>query len=306
MYAYLTAPRSTAVQQFFQTRNPRDLMGAYSWCQAVGAALLPIMGDLEVALRNSLHSALSHYFGQQSSYSWMLGTPATKPSAKPAPAPHKLNSQAQQDVQKVVDRYQRKRKRAATPDDVVAALSFGFWEQIINALTHKAHPAGLKESIMKAAFPYAPDTQIIAYSDNAFVNRVVALLAQIRDVRNRIGHHDSLWACPEFSEHGKTGFFPRRPRHTVRSLQQLAERISWLAGWIDPDIRQHIHASDHWANLQVLLSRESLRIYRMTGGSAETSRLIWCTQQPTQPKREKKHRQPLHARHLYAMHQPFF
>ena len=170
MYAHLTAPRSAAVQQFFQTRSPRDLMGAYSWCQAVGAALLPIMGDLEVALRNSLHAALSQHFGQQNSYPWMLSTPAAKPSVKPAPAPHKLSSQAQQDIQKVVGKHQRKYKKPAAPDDVVAALSFGFWEQIISALTHKAHPEGLKESIMKAAFPYAPDTQITAYSDNALID----------------------------------------------------------------------------------------------------------------------------------------
>ena len=100
------------------------------------------------------------------------------------------------------------------------------------------------------------------------------LLKRIRDVRNRIGHHDSLWTTPEFNHQGILGLIPRRPRHTVNSLQLFADKVCWFAGWIDPHIQTYIKNSDHWWSLQVLLQRRALAIYRQRGGVVGTYRAI--------------------------------
>ena len=48
MLKHLTAPRLATIQAFFKTASEQDILGCYGWSQAVGAGLLPILGDFEV------------------------------------------------------------------------------------------------------------------------------------------------------------------------------------------------------------------------------------------------------------------
>lgn len=285
MLNHLAAPRMAAVQQFFQTSTDEDLLGCYAWCQAVSSGLLPILGDFEVALRNDLHIALSQYYGHSNSFNWMMERKNPIAGAQPLPSLHKMSAKTKQNIDSVV---QKIHKRNVAPDDVVAALPFGFWEQIINSLDHKSQPAGLQAAILSKVFPCAPNLSTCPYGDKLFKERVVNLLGLIRNVRNRIGHHDSIWAIPEFDEFGKVGFVPRKPRHTINSLQLFAQRISWFSGWIDPAIPQYMQNSDHWWSFYALLDRHSLAIYRKTGGSIGTYEKVLKQKQNT--KRHRRNR----------------
>lgn len=266
MLDHLAEPRVDAVRRFFRAESDREMLGCYAWCQCVSAGLLPILGDFEVALRNALHRAFSVYFGCDT---WMLTRPnpaaLRSPVAKPLPAAHKMPTYMQQDVQRAADKI-RRRKGNVLPDDVVAALPFGFWEQLINSLGHKSHPADLQGAVLSSVFANAPCVAPDDYGTKDFRERTVALMGQLRDVRNRIGHHDSIWAVPEFDLFGKRGFIPRRPRHTVTSLKLFAERLAWFAGWIDPSIPVYMRRSDHWWSFMSLLDQQALLIYRQTGG----------------------------------------
>jgi len=279
MLNHLTKPRLTTVENFFRTRSDAELLGCYAWCQAVGASLLPILGDFEVSLRNALHRGLSQYYGRVDSFDWMMKTKPNPAKQKNPAAPdlawHSMKKATHDEIQKVVGKINgRKGANSATIDDIVAKLSFGFWETIVRGMNHNTHPADLKVRVLAVAFTNAPDLATTSYADAAFVRRLVDLLYQVRDVRNRIGHHDQIWKTPEFDSHGRLGFIPRRPRHTIGSLRMLCERISWLAGWIDPSITAHIRSSDHWWSLQALLSQEALAVYRKNGGQVGTYEAI--------------------------------
>lgn len=272
MQNHLGPPRLAAVARFFKTQSDEDLLGCYAWCQAVASGLLPILGDFEVAFRNALHQALSKHYGQQASYDWMVLNGDTAH----APAHHSLNKQSRIDINRMVGKIQGKKgqRYQVTPDDVVAALSFGFWEILVTNLDHRAHPEGLQAAILSKVFPHAPDLATNSYDTEAFRIRVTKLLARLRDARNRIGHHDAIWTFPEFDEHGKVGFIPRRPRHSVASLQLLARRICWFAGWISPAIPSYIQQTDHWWSFHALLSQRAMATYRRHGGRMGSSKAL--------------------------------
>lgn len=281
MLKHLAVPRSATMQAFFKAASDKDILGCYAWNQAVGAGMLPILGDFEVSFRNALHRALSQYFGNVDSFDWMMPRPnpahAVNPSAPPyLPARHKLNPKSKDDIQAVISKIKGKRPAGyvVTPDDIVAALPFGFWEVLISGLSHVSQPAGLQAAILTDVFPNAPDTMMVPYGTPAFKQRVTILLKRIRDVRNRIGHHDALWATPEFNDQGVLGFVPRRPRHTINSFRSFVAKICWFSGWIDPDISVYIRNSDHWWSLQALLHRHALVTYRQLGGQVGTYRAI--------------------------------
>ena len=272
MQNHLGKPRLTAVASFFKTQSDDELLGCYAWCQAVASGLLPILGDFEVAFRNALHRALSQYYGQQDSYDWMVLSGDTAN----ATVYHRLNPRMRDDISAMVDKIQGKkgRRHQITPDDVVAALSFGFWEVLVANLNHSVHPQGLQSAILAEVLPHAPDLTLSSYDTKAFRVRVTTLLARLRDVRNRIGHHDAIWSSPEFDVHGTVGFIPRRPRNTVTSLQLFAERICWFAGWISPAIPAYIQQTDHWWSFQALLSQQALATYRRKGGRIGTYKAL--------------------------------
>lgn len=281
MLKHLTVPRLATVQAFFKTTSDQDLLGCYAWNQAVGTGLLPILGDFEISFRNALHRELSQHFGGVDSFGWMMPRPNPAHALNPAapaflPALHKLTQKSKDDVSIALNKIKSKKGSSyvVTPDDVVAALTFGFWEVLIGGLGHRSQPAGLEATILANVFPYAPTTLTARYGSQAFRNQVMNLLKRIRDVRNRIGHHDSLWATPEFNHQGNLGFIPRRPRHTVNSLQRFADNVCWFAGWIDPNIPTYIQNSDHWWSLQALLHRKALVTYRQLGGKVGTYRAI--------------------------------
>lgn len=173
-----------------------------------------------------------------------------------------------------------------TQDDIVAGLHFGFWDQLIKALSHGSHPAGLHGAILSTVFPHAPDLATNPHGSAAFQKRVLDLLKRIRDVRNRVGHHDAIWTTPEFDEFGTLGFVPRRPRHTVASLEKFCSRLCWLAAWIDPSIGVHIKSTDHWWSVHALLSRHALVTYRNLGGEIGTYQAVL----ETSPAPRSKHR----------------
>lgn len=272
MQNHLGQPRLAAVGSFFKAQSDDELLGCYAWCQAVASGLLPILGDFEVAFRNAVHRALSQHYGHQDSYDWMVLSGNTAS----APAYHRLNPRMRSDVSAMVAKIQGKKGRRyhVTPDDVVAALSFGFWEVLVANLDHNAHPQGLQAAILADVFPHAPDLATCPYGTDAFRVRVTTLLARLRDTRNRIGHHDAIWTVPEFDLHGAVGFIPRRPRNTVTSLQLLAERICWFVGWISPAIPTYIRQTDHWWSFQALLTQQALATYRRNGGRIGTYKAL--------------------------------
>lgn len=308
MLKHLTIPRLATIQTFFKARTDDDILGCYAWNQAVGSGMLPILGDFEVSLRNALHRALSQHFGNVDSFDWMMPQPnpahAINPSAPPfLSARHKLTSKSSQDVIAVITKIKGKKPPGyiVTPDDVVAALPFGFWEVLISGLSHSAHPAGLQGIILAAVFPHAPDKLTVPYGAPAFKKRVTDLLKRIRDVRNRIGHHDSLWSTPEFDYQGNLGLIPRRPRHTVNSFRRFADNVCWFAGWIDPGIPTYIRTSDHWWSLQALLQRQALVTYRQMGGKAGSYRAILdSTELPGRSRKSAARLQPKYRERLIA------
>jgi len=293
MINHLSQARLSTVTNFFEARGESDLLGCYSWCQAVGASLLPILGDYEVSLRNALHRGLSQYYGETDSFEWMLKKRPNPHKAKNANAPdlpwHSMIPSLQENIADAERKIQRanKGRRAATPDDIVSQLSFGFWEKLIIGLPHKSHRANLSDRVMSIAFPYAPAMGTSRFSSKALIRQLSGLLYQLRDIRNRIGHHDQLWKTAEFDTQGNRGFVPRHPRHTVISIRAFMDRIAWMASWIDPVIADHMRRSDHWWTLQALLSQQALAVYRKNGGKVGTFeavlRLAPCHEEPAWP-----------------------
>src|SRR5438552_2173704 len=87
------------------------VLARYLWNSQLSEALYPTLQALEVALRNSVHAAVSRAYGRAD---WYDGTPA-------------ILQARQQDLVADATATLRAAGKPVTPGRVVAELPFGFW-----------------------------------------------------------------------------------------------------------------------------------------------------------------------------------
>lgn len=148
------------------TDTELELLTRYVWNMRLCEALYPTLQCLEIALRNSIHSAGSVAFGDPF---WF-----ERQAAVLAPTEQAIVQQANATLQA--------RGKPYTVGRMVAELNFGFWTSLLN----KRYEQVLWPRLLKAAFPIMPRR----IRTRATLSR---RLNQIRSLRNRVFHHEPVW-----------------------------------------------------------------------------------------------------------------
>jgi hypothetical protein len=133
-------------------------------------SLLPALHYLEVVLRNQLDDAIRNIYGKD----WLLRVPTTLP----------MESYNRDRLTDAIDSFQQDKRRNPTQDDLVANMTFGFW----CALFHKRYDPTLwqRKQFFASVFPNWP-------RDDRKRNLIQPKLYAIKDLRNRIAHHEPIW-----------------------------------------------------------------------------------------------------------------
>lgn len=157
----------------------------YIWNGQIAAALFEVLGHLECALREALDGQLQVWNSAQDSRRFSLGVRPSPEWAVPdyAAAPHRgLVAKSCRDAAGRV----RKRGKPSH-DDVVAQLSFGVWVKLIpkSSKNTVSNQSRMWDEALAEAFP------ALGERGPEFIYR---RLARLRDLRNRIAHHENLLA----------------------------------------------------------------------------------------------------------------
>ncbi len=163
-------------------------MNLYLWNIKMSQSLYFPIQTLEVSLRNAIDAVLVGVIGAN----W----------SNPVLARGLLQPQTVDEIRKSADRISRRRKRAATHDEIVADLSFGFWVACLN----KRYNRQIWSRHLFTAFPNLPQQRKLT--------SVKSKLEAVNKLRNRIAHHEPLvgedvsgrwsdiktcqsWICPD-------------------------------------------------------------------------------------------------------------
>ncbi len=164
----LSAPRLGAYRQR-PDEEPQVVIGRYKWNIRLCQALYPALGHLEIALRNSLHNALTSYC---KSTGWYMCQPSVLGQRETATVRAAQGELARRDKQ-------------AHPDAVVAELSFAFWTSLLS----RDYEGTLWPALLKAVFPNMPRRDRTRRT-------AAATLQPIRRLRNRAAHYEPIWKWP--------------------------------------------------------------------------------------------------------------
>lgn len=151
---------------------------------------MPMLNVLEIALKNSIHQRLAVLYNRNDWWEAWAGDPVFgRQCSEVASAKAKL----------------QRRAESFTTNKIIAELTFGFWSTLFNAQ--------FQSTLWKAlrlVFPRCPKPQRQRHTVSSALN-------QIRELRNRVFHHEQLlWLSP--------------------SLIELHDKGIEVIGWLDPNL----------------------------------------------------------------------
>lgn len=168
------SPERLAAYRLDSSDQEADVIARYLWNVALGESLYPSLQCLEVALRNSLHEALSRAFGGPFWYD------ASSPILR-------ASELARIEEAKATLRRERK---PIEPGRMIAELSFGFWTSLLDLHYEQA----FWPQLLRPTFLYMPRRIRTRRTLSARLNK-------IRRLRNRIFHHEPIWLWSDLPQH---------------------------------------------------------------------------------------------------------
>ena len=149
--------------------DPRAL-ALYAWNARVSAALLAPLHICEVVIRNAASEAIEQVYGPR--WPWQIGFEQSLPSPRTGYNP-------QRDLQNA-------RSRVTTTGKAIPELKFVFWQRLFTS----RHDQRLWEPYLRLVLPNLVLTKTVAQ----LREEVYDDLEQIRTLRNRIAHHEPVFA----------------------------------------------------------------------------------------------------------------
>ena len=164
--AFLSEAR---LKPYFKNDTFGAALTRYKWNIQLSEAMLPALHFLEVGLRNQVNALIGHYYGNN----WL----ANKTSGL-------LSIEQNKTLDDMREKFLREKRTEPTQDDYVARMSFGFWF----AYFHRRFDPLLwhKKQAFEIAFPLLP----ASLRQRSYLQ---LQLHAIKDVRNRIAHHEPIW-----------------------------------------------------------------------------------------------------------------
>lgn len=184
----------------------------YCWNVRLAEALLPSLAVLEVALRNSVHEALTHHTGTE----WWFKTV--------------LNPASYDNVLKVIGDLTKRQGHPPTGGKVVSEITFGFWPKLFARSSNafwRDDPHGLLAHVLPHHPRVARDTRA------RFEERLEYFVA----LRNRATHQEAIFEGVKALN---------RP---VLPVDTLHDQIIETIGWINPDARTLVARFDRFDDI---------------------------------------------------------
>lgn len=176
-------------------------------------ALFPVLNSVEIATRNAIHAKLAEAYGRQDWWMALQESAGNHVAKGPFFVANSKILAAKQSL--------KRRDEPTVPDKIVCELTFGFWTSLFNTgVSELTWTPGRLHLI----FPNCP-------KNLRKRNQISARLNSIREIRNRVFHHEQvLWL------RGK-------------SIEDHHQDCMTILDWIDPELSEWVRGFDRFPEL---------------------------------------------------------
>lgn len=247
MKEFISAPRLSTYKSLLRLKSDDHALRAYYWNKSLSAALYPALQALEVTLRNALNVAVkSAHTGSYGGDDWWFEhIVADVQNIKirkmpPSKSKHwikpdgnggytrKRHSYFEQQILKMQKDLNSEGRVPIRHDDVLSRLMFGFWCGLLGEDFEDVTTKSLLwPNLLTEVFPNTPHKPKRL--------RIEKTLNKIRDLRNRLSHHEPIWkfyhllqdGSPDYSK--PVGGLAASLGLLEKSYNDILEFIRWIS-----------------------------------------------------------------------------
>lgn len=236
---FLAPARIARYRSFLKLTTNEEVRRAYAWNYAISATVFPLLGCVEMHLRDAIHRVMSQRYAP-------VGAAGHHghPWYDDAQAQHyPFTGDAKTSIDGILrDKKTKKRKKQQpTTDDVVAALTFGFWTNFFRTLSPVEAP-----QVIPQIFPNHTILNPNQWGNPQIRHQLSQHLQIANTFRNRVAHHEPLF------KFGYQGAYPKMLSQGLTNLRGCLDHSLVISGWVDVAAEQALRQSDWFQHFQVL------------------------------------------------------
>ena len=269
MSKFLSSARINAINNAFGGKlTTKQIFGIFFWEQQIASAIYPIIQIVEISLRNSMNQVLKTRFGQNSN--WWTQLKATDTCSATIREKCKCTlCDIKESIIKAENRFKREYKITkkisysgnVSLDDMISHTELYLWELLLSSKLYSPSNSKNQEYLYPISL-----TKIFKGCSNLYPNlqgknkkilaEIKTLVYNVRQLRNRISHHDRLWTKSHLS-----GDFITRKNAVITSISKKIDDIKNLALAISPTLLNMIENWGLFNNIYEILSLDILERY---------------------------------------------
>ncbi|WP_218015318.1 Abi family protein [Acinetobacter sp. NEB 394] len=253
----ISSPRLNTYKTSFNCNFDNDALKYYYWNQAISAEIYVLLHNIEICLRNRIHTALSLNISElnndtlSDNYKWYEFFDFNVPD-KDDPTKMVLG-----ETGKVVASAKRKlsqKRMRKTPQNVISNIDFGAWRHIFQISHCKNGEVIEWDKINPKIFVHYGDIR------NREKRKVVMdRLREIGLLRNRVAHLEPVWKFKERKIGNRVIAEPSSPTQIFSNLnQEIAATVRFL-GWLCTDTYSFYIKTKSYKNLQKLIQHQTIQ-----------------------------------------------
>lgn len=252
----ISSPRLNTYKISFNC-NDTDALKYYYWNQALSAEIYVLLHNIEICLRNRIHTALSLNISKlnndtlSDNYKWYEFFDFDVPD-KDDPTKMVLGETGKA-VASAKRKLSQKRIRK-TPQNVISNIDFGAWRHILRTSHCKNGEVIDWDKINPKIFMHYSDIR-----NRAKRKVVMDRLREIGLLRNRMAHLEPVWKFKERKIGNRTIAEPSSPAQIFSNLNQEIAAIVRFLNWLCEDTYNFYIKTKSYQNLQKLIQHQTIQ-----------------------------------------------
>lgn len=267
MQELISKERLTSYSSILKLSNEREILRAYYWNKALCASIYPALQCLEVSLRNAIDIAIKANPPLGGMYVvddwWLhnlceyLGDKKIKKAKRFDAGGNRIRFLWEEEQQKKVRKRLMSKSGNISPASIMAGLDFGYWTGMFGP-DYEDSGSGtlLWPNLISKVFPNCP-----AGTDRHVIE---AKLNRIRELRNRISHHEPIWKFYALKGNSNALDYTN-PIYglnaSISILKKCFDEIIEIVSWISPDRERYLIDSNVCSSFRRLCSANGFNAY---------------------------------------------
>lgn len=260
----ISLPRLSSYKTIFCCTSEEDCIHYYRWNQALSSELYILLSNIEISLRNRIHTVLSEEVSFKfnnlinNNFSWYDHFNFIELDRQGNPKTDRNGNFIYTETGKAFRKITHNKRGInlnLLPQIIISKLEFGKWSYVLLAKKYNNGDLIDWNKLFPLIFPN------FVGLDSSKHQTIIDRIKAVKSWRNRLAHLEPVWKFSDI-KHPVTGQIlisePRNQLEVTQRLNAEIRRTVELLFWLCTDTHDHYRVTKSYQNLQDLITNEGI------------------------------------------------